>query len=72
MESYLFNPTQLRYVKMLQQCELNSFQKEFLEKLLGNLVDMTESEKEYLQLVFQKYDSQIQQKIRMAKLLTKL
>jgi len=57
---------------MLQQCELNSFQKEFLEKLLGNLVDMTESEKEYLQLVFQKYDSQIQQKIRMAKLLTKL
>ncbi len=70
--NYLFNPTQLRYIKFLQRCGINTFQKEFLEKLLGNLVDMTDDEKEYLQLMFKKYDSQIQQKIKMSKLLTKL
>jgi len=70
--NYLFNPTQLRYVKILQRCEINSFQKEFIEFLLGKLVDMTDDEKSYLQLMLKKYQPQIQRHIKRAELLTKL
>ena len=70
--TYLFNPLQLRYVKMLQRCNINSFQKEFLEFLLGKLVDMTDDEKTYLQLMLKKYQPEIQRQIKRAELLTKL
>ena len=51
MANYPFNREQMKYIRLLEKCKLNSFQKEFLLKLLGYEIKLGELETEYLQLL---------------------
>ena len=68
MANSLFNPEQMKFIRLLERCELNSFQKEFLLKLLKYEIKLGELELEYLQLMLHKHNDEIQRKLKYMEL----
>lgn len=66
--SYLFNAEQKKYISILEKCDINPFQKEFLLKIIGYEIKFGELEAEYLQLMFEKYQDEIQRKLKYIEL----